>query len=1245
MTFRNRLPPAGILLIAIVMLAVPLASADHIQGSPTEELLPPCGTLEGTVTDTDEGDSKGLEGITIIATAAGANSGIQGYSETQTGSQGEYSLQLRAGQWQVTALDETGAHLPDTATKFVTCDQTTTHDFSLRSSDAGVDPQAGSITVALNETVNTTVDPDETEPLVRETISLSLAEGDCEVSLEEKQTDENGEATFEDLLVGVEYCVTFGAESYENASATTKPEEGDSEKQVELRTNRILQTLSVQAMDNVAADTVENVWVNVTHPTYCPSGNPSIPSIDCQNQDLTVNDESGVELELPWSDETYQITVADEDPRYETETRQTNLTKGGGGSSLQLNLAHTMGHLQGTVTDTDGNSVSSADVCLNLPVPVCAVTDSTGFYEMKIAWGIYDIHVEKDGFLDRDTTADVEPGVTTTKDLTLSAGGTGTIKGKVCDEDLSTSPCNSWSTNATVEAVKSGNVKASTSTNADGKFTLEVPAPDTYDIQVTAPHHQPATQTDVHVPEAQSTDVGQFDLPRNTYTLSVTVENSTGSTQLDQADVEADATTSGLDESASCQTDASGKCDLQLLWGDYDVTAERTTEVLYDAQTHSVTVDGSSSQTFQLSKTSTRTISGTVTDADYDGALTLDGASVGVTDHDADSSGIQTGLSSSEYTLTATTGSSGSSGDYALVVPETRSVVVTVTLQDYQDQDVTVGETATTKDISLSRVEYLLSGTVTDADDEANREAGGLDVQVDGANTVFQSTVTTDDNGYYEKQVPWDAYDLTVTDSDSEYQDRTIQNVGVSQDTVRDTDVNRVRGTVEGTIQESLGPAGPDGRDLADDDRTISESRSFDLTCTGGQTGEQKATVSGSYSIDLPWDREGYQCEILDDSANPEYHGATDTYGSADDVQEESEPNPDDPGSGLNTDGRFVLSPEGTRSGIDIPLERKAWTVQGEVSAPLDESAGSNARVCATQVADGEVQTTTCTDTDDGTYAIDLTYLQDSPRWNTVTLVANTANGAYIGSNVTLIGPDAGALNPHPVTADISLVPSQATLPSAPSMTEAITGTVTDADARNQGAGTGIAGVVVTATKQQGDCEENDDGSEQVQTVTQPTGEYVLAVPCEGTYEVVVEDHPLYQPPSAKEATVSPTENLLAALGQGGATEDFELDREIGGGVVSVLDEGGGSVDGASVSVDGVDVSTSSTASTNQGSTPSLDLPWGIYELTVTGPTDEDWLVGSDDQPFRGGLLMLPSFEVDGPERTYPAVLVHEPSP
>jgi len=261
-------------------------------------------------------------------------------------------------------------------------------------------------------------------------------------------------------------------------------------------------------------------------------------------------------------------------------------TAGGGGTAL----------VNGTVTDTNGNTVSSAPVfALDGQGTLAgqATTDASGAYSIQISAGTYDVIVDHEPNYEFEIETDVTVGSGSTGVVDFQIAeypGKGTLEGAVEDADGNSLQ------GVTVNARDLGYQFGGTATtDANGEFSISVPALN-YIVRTETADAPPETLDNVTVREGETTDIGTIQLPESGY-ITGTVTDASGTPQ-QFVGVVADGGNGILYDG----TDASGNYNITVPPGEYTVSVFAKGQ---DAGAKSVTVSGGAvNQTdFALQKT------------------------------------------------------------------------------------------------------------------------------------------------------------------------------------------------------------------------------------------------------------------------------------------------------------------------------------------------------------------------------------------------------------------------------------------------------------------------------------------------------------------------------------------------------------------------------------------------------------------------------------------------------------------
>ncbi|MDZ7729954.1 MAG: carboxypeptidase regulatory-like domain-containing protein [Natrialbaceae archaeon] len=380
-----------------------------------------------------------------------------------------------------------------------------------------------------------------------------------------------------------------------------------------------------------------------------------------------------------------------------SDATATNVTVGPGEAVTDVNL--TLVELNGTVSGTVTNS-SDGTALANATVEVVgtgqtATTDATGNYTItNVTPGTYDVHADAPGYVaETQTNVTVPANGSATANFSLDPAD-GSITGTVLDD-----------ANTTVENVQIDAGNTSTTTDANGTYSLDV-AFGNYTVTADKAGYDNDSAT-VTV-NASATPVTQnFTLVAQNGSISGTVTDDAGQA-LDNATVEIDST------GQNATTDATGAYTIpDVEPGTYNLTASKTGYDDAVATTESVGPGEDRTIDFSLAAQN-GSIAGTVTDQDGDA---VDNATVTIN---------ETG----QNTTTNAT------GVYTIPNIEPGTYNLTATKMNYDagmEMNVTVGpgEILSSVDLAMTAQNGSIAGTVVN-------ESGG---------SLANATVTIDETG------------------------------------------------------------------------------------------------------------------------------------------------------------------------------------------------------------------------------------------------------------------------------------------------------------------------------------------------------------------------------------------------------------------------------------------------------------------------------------------------------------------
>ena len=373
--------------------------------------------------------------------------------------------------------------------------------------------------------------------------------------------------------------------------------------------------------------------------------------------------------------------------------------------------------------------------------------------------------------------------------------GTGTIGGQV-----ENSSCSAIS-GATVSAGS-----ASTSTDSQGNFALNLPAPAAYTVTAQTSGYAAASDA-LNAWTGYSGFVKYFLSVEQPGSISGTVTNTSGA-----AIANATVWYSG----ATTKTNASGSYTFSNVPATetYTVTASQNGYQTASNQNVSVSSGINTTSNFVLTATSTGSIAGTVTNAA--------------------GSGIANAIIS--YSGGASTAITNSSGSYTLTVP-LGSYSVTATATGYQSviqQGVSVAAGVSTALNFVLRQTGTISGTVTNS---AGTVIANATISYSGGST----TATTNSSGSYTLSVASGTYSVTAVAAG--YLSSTQQNVTVATGGTTTVNFSLVpsTGTISGTVINTVGAG------IAS--ATISYSGGATTATTNSSGAYTLSVAPGTYSV------------------------------------------------------------------------------------------------------------------------------------------------------------------------------------------------------------------------------------------------------------------------------------------------------------------------------------------------------------------------------------------------------------
>ncbi|PCR90931.1 carboxypeptidase regulatory-like domain-containing protein [Natrinema ejinorense] len=539
-------------------------AADQLEALEDDDPTPTVGTLEGTVTDADG------------APVANATVTV-GDEQTTTADDGSYTLEIESGEYTLTVSAE--GYEDATQNVTVEANSTATVDLTLEE-DGGSEPTVG--------TVNGTITDADGEPIANATVAV----GD-----EQTTTADDGSYTLE--IESGEYTLTVSAEGYEDATANVTVEanstatvdislEDDSDEGSEVaetvesvNDNEIASANDAITSFNdklqqkaglVGAD-VENV--EQVDPVEAETVSEATAEADRLRADaddreaaifdrvVAVINQGGIadvdpeEVQSPADARDVADDLEEQGGLAETAAQslrdaadlvETDIQPNLNGAADQLEALEdedptpTVGTLEGTVTDTDGEPVVNATVSVG---DEQTTTDDNGSYALELESGEYALTVSAEGYEDATQNVTVEANSNVTVDVSLKEddGGSeptpsvGTVAGTVTDED------GEPIANATISADDE-----TVTTADDGSYELELEEGE-YTLEITADGYEDASET-------VSVDAD------TTVTVDVTLTETDDESDVDViVDADVDEDSAAVGETVTVDTDIESATD------------------------------------------------------------------------------------------------------------------------------------------------------------------------------------------------------------------------------------------------------------------------------------------------------------------------------------------------------------------------------------------------------------------------------------------------------------------------------------------------------------------------------------------------------------------------------------------------------------------------------------------------------------------------------------------------------------
>lgn len=295
---------------------------------------------------------------------------------------------------------------------------------------------------------------------------------------------------------------------------------------------------------------------------------------------------------------------------------------------------------------------------------------------------------------------------------------------------------------ASVTATRDGEVIASGSTDASGRYKFSVPK-GTYTLSVSAEGYSGVSR------EMRITEDTAFSaqLEKLKHTLSGTVTDKETGDPISGASV----TVSRNDvQKASASTAADGSFSMTLSEGTYTLSVSASG---YQGTTQAMTLTEDTARSLTLEKLpQIGTLLGTITDQDTGDALS--GASVTATDAEGRSTTVTTASNGTYKTDLA-------AGVYS----------ISISCEEYESktyQEITIEhETTMVVSAALKRNMFSLTGVITEAGSDPTVYVAGASVTASKDGKVVETAVTGTD-GQYRMMVPAGTYSMTVSASDYE---------------------------------------------------------------------------------------------------------------------------------------------------------------------------------------------------------------------------------------------------------------------------------------------------------------------------------------------------------------------------------------------------------------------------------------------------------------------------------------------
>ena len=304
---------------------------------------------------------------------------------------------------------------------------------------------------------------------------------------------------------------------------------------------------------------------------------------------------------------TYSVQASK--TNYTTQTQSSVVVASNATTTASFALVPQTGSLSGTVTNAvTSATLNGATITLLSGATVIQTTTTAGggLYSMTgITPGSYTVRATLTSYQTQTASVTISSNVVTTQNLSLQPDP-GSIAGTIRDA-LTSSPLSG----ATVQALQGATVVGTTTTAADGTYTLSGLVPNSYTVQASMLHYQTGSTTAVVT--SDSTVTANLSLQPNTGSLSGVVTDASSGSPLAGVTV---AVTKGGSPVASTTTAVNGTYSISSLApaATYVVQASLTHYQTQTATAVAIVSDQTTTENFALVP-DTGTIVGTVTNS------------------------------------------------------------------------------------------------------------------------------------------------------------------------------------------------------------------------------------------------------------------------------------------------------------------------------------------------------------------------------------------------------------------------------------------------------------------------------------------------------------------------------------------------------------------------------------------------------------------------------------------------------